>query len=68
MSETVVVLTPDDGSQENVEGSDLGTPLNLETLLDPLAVLHMLLVRIYTWTPCSHTWLTMESITWMKGS
>jgi hypothetical protein len=39
VSETIVVLTPDNGSQENVEGSNLGTPLNLETLLNPLAVL-----------------------------
>jgi hypothetical protein len=37
--EAVVVLTPDDSSQENVERSNLGTPLNLETLLDPFAVL-----------------------------
>jgi hypothetical protein len=39
MRETVVVLAPDDGGQEDVEGGDLGTPLNLEALLEPLAVL-----------------------------
>lgn len=39
VSETVVVLTPDHGSQEDVKRGNLGSPLNLETLLDPLAVL-----------------------------
>jgi hypothetical protein len=39
VSETVVILTPDNGSQEDVERGNLGSPLNLETLLDPLAVL-----------------------------
>lgn len=39
VSETVVVLTPDGGSKENVERGDFGTPFDLETLFDPLAVL-----------------------------
>jgi hypothetical protein len=46
VSETIVVLTPDNGSQENVEGSNLGTPLNLETLLNPFAVLETQSVRV----------------------
>lgn len=39
VSETVVVLTPDGGSKENVKRGDFGTPFDLETLFDPLAVL-----------------------------
>lgn len=44
MSETIVILAPDNSRQEDVERSDLGTPLNLETLLNPLAVLQEVLV------------------------
>jgi hypothetical protein len=37
--EAIVVLTPNDSSQQDVERSNLGTPLNFETLFDPFAVL-----------------------------
>lgn len=39
VSEAVVVLSPDHAGQEDVERGHLDTPLNLETLLNPLAVL-----------------------------
>lgn len=42
---TIMVLSPDDSSQENVEGWNLGTPLNLQALLNPLAVLNKMLVN-----------------------
>ena len=35
----IVVLSPDGRCEEDVEGCDLLPPLNLKTLLDPLAVL-----------------------------
>lgn len=39
MSESVVILAPDHGGEQDVEGSDLRTPLNLQALLNPFAVL-----------------------------
>jgi len=39
VGETIVILAPDDGRKENVEGSNLCAPFNLETLLNPFAVL-----------------------------
>jgi hypothetical protein len=52
VSETIVVLTPDNGSQENVEGGNLSTPLNLKTLLNPLAVLDTVSKRFKSWKVC----------------
>lgn len=46
VSEAVVVLSPDDGCQENVERSNPDTPLDLETLFEPLAVLQTVLVTV----------------------
>lgn len=37
--EAVVVLTPDDSCKEDVEGGDFDAPFDLETFLDPFAVL-----------------------------
>ena len=45
VGEAVVVLSPDNGCQEDVEGGNPDTPLHLETLFEPLAVLSILLVR-----------------------
>jgi hypothetical protein len=39
MSEAVVILAPNNCGQEDVERSNLDTPLDLKTLLNPLAVL-----------------------------
>lgn len=39
MSKAVVVLSPNNGCQEDVERGDLDAPLHLETLFEPLAVL-----------------------------
>jgi hypothetical protein len=39
VGETVVVLSPDRGREQDVERGHLVAPLDLETLLDPLAVL-----------------------------
>lgn len=39
MSESVVILAPDHGGEQDVERSDLRTPLNLQALLNPFAVL-----------------------------
>lgn len=67
--EAVVVLSPDDGGEEDVEGGDLVAPLYLEALLEPFAVLGRLAkgltMRKGRGGP---TWLTIESITWMNGS
>jgi len=39
VSEAVVVLSPYCSGKENIQRGDFGTPFNLETLLNPLAVL-----------------------------
>lgn len=39
MGEAVVVLSPHNRCQEDVERGDLDTPLHLETLFEPFAVL-----------------------------
>ena len=39
VGEAIMVLSPDNSRQEDVERGDLGTPFHLETLLNPLAVL-----------------------------
>jgi hypothetical protein len=39
VSETIVILSPDSGCEEDVERSNLLSPFDFETLLDPLAVL-----------------------------
>lgn len=70
MSESVVILAPDHGSEQDVKGSDLRTPLNFQALLNPFAVLkwsilsHYVLVSII----CRLTWFTIESMMWIKGS
>jgi len=39
MSETIMILSPDSGREQDVEGSDLCAPFDLVTLLDPFAML-----------------------------
>jgi hypothetical protein len=39
MRETVMILSPDSSSKEDVQRGNLLTPFHLETFLDPLAVL-----------------------------
>ena len=39
MRETIVVLAPDSRCQEDIQGCNLLSPLDLQTLLNPFAVL-----------------------------
>lgn len=39
MCETIVILSPDCGCEEDVEGSDLDTPFDFVTLLNPFTML-----------------------------
>ena len=74
MSKTVVILSPDDGGKEDVEGGNPVAPFYLEALLEPFAVLTKRIsakIRKHIQRGGGaklYTWLTMESITWMNGS
>lgn len=71
MGETVVVLPPNQRREQNVERGYLDAPFHLQALLEPFAVLHKVSghhLRATWGIDMELTWLTMESITWMKGS